>query len=293
MGFTPKLSSHGNSKEKKPYFATWPSTLNYIKEESLQHGPKSVIEKMSSKSGGVLNAIAPGQLPQSEKQVSTITDPTFSLGEFDVTPIAYRQLLLETKRNGNIPVFLGPMLIHYKKNFATYLFFASTLIGLERQLEGIQAFGTDGKQELIDAFCHEFHFSHHLTCFIHVKRNIKDKCAECNLPSDLSQQIIDDIFGKKIGGVYFEGLVDACSDSDYYDKLDAAIESWHKRSFTSSANIQKFTEWFLANKKNVICDTMLCPVREECGLGSPPDNFTTNSSESINALLKRKVDYKK
>ena len=336
VGFTPKLSSHGNSKEKKPYFATWPSTLNYIKEESLQHGPKSVIEKMSSKSGGVLNAIAPGQLPRSEKQVSTITakqklkqkaignaseaddlfvvmqrayseepsvkfirsirttdpaiviaddvqikdlvrfctsnaefgiltiDPTFSLGEFDVTPIAYRQLLLETKRNGNIPVFLGPMLIHYKKNFATYLFFASTLIGLERQLEGIQAFGTDGEQALIDAFCHEFHFSHHLTCFIHVKRNIKDKCAECNLPSDLSQQIIDDIFGKKIGGVYFEGLVDAYSDSDYYDKLDAAIESWHKRSFTSSANIQKFTEWFLANKKNVICDTMLRPVREEC-----------------------------
>ena len=66
------LFSHGNSKEKKPYFATRPSTLNYIKEESLQHGPKSVIEKMSSKSGGVLNAIAPGQLPHSEKQVSTI-----------------------------------------------------------------------------------------------------------------------------------------------------------------------------------------------------------------------------
>ena len=71
-------------------------------------------------------------------------------------------------------------------------------IGLERQLEGIRAFGTDGEQALIYEFCREFCFSHHLTCFIHVKQNIKDKCAECNLPSDLSQQIIDDIFGKQV-----------------------------------------------------------------------------------------------
>ena len=49
-------------------------------------------------------------------------DPTFSLGEFDVTPITYRHLLLETKRNGNTPVFLGPVLIHYRKNFGTYAF---------------------------------------------------------------------------------------------------------------------------------------------------------------------------
>lgn len=33
--------------------------------------------------------------------------------------------------------------------------------------------------------------------------------------------------------------------------------------------------------------------REESGLGNPPAIFTTNASESINALIKRKVDYKK
>ena len=26
-GFTPTLASHGNAKEKKPYYPTWPSTL--------------------------------------------------------------------------------------------------------------------------------------------------------------------------------------------------------------------------------------------------------------------------
>ena len=31
----------------------------------------------------------------------------------------------------------------------------------------------------------------------------------------------------------------------------------------------------------------------ECGLGNPPDIFTTNASESINAILKHKVNYKR
>ena len=174
-GFIPKLACHGNSsKDKKPFFATWPSTLDNIKTECLLQGPKSTIEAVCAKAGGILHATAPGQLPRSEKQVSTIAakekskqkttgvsvesddlfvvmqrahtedpaskfirsiratdpaiviaddiqitdmvrfctsnvefgiltiDPTFSLGEFDVTPITYRHLLLETRRNGNI-----------------------------------------------------------------------------------------------------------------------------------------------------------------------------------------------
>ena len=36
---------------------------------------------------------------------------------------------------------------------------------------------------------------------------------------------------------------------------------------------------------------MLRCVREECGLGCPPDILTTNASESVNAVLKRKVDF--
>ena len=54
-------------------------------------------------------------------EFGTLTvDLTFSLGEFDVTP--YRHLLLETRRNGNFPAFLGPVLIHYRKKFGTYVF---------------------------------------------------------------------------------------------------------------------------------------------------------------------------
>ena len=61
-------------------------------------------------------------------------DPTFSLGEFDVTPITYRHLLLESRRSNTPPIFLGPLLVHYCKTFAAYLFFASTLVGMCRPL---------------------------------------------------------------------------------------------------------------------------------------------------------------
>ena len=73
----------------------------------------------------------------SEFCVITI-DPTFSLGEFDVTPITYRHLMLETRRNPVSPIFLGPLLIHYKKSFASYLFFGSSLVGLCPQLQRVR-----------------------------------------------------------------------------------------------------------------------------------------------------------
>ena len=38
---------------------------------------------------------------------------------------------------------------------------------------------------------------------------------------------------------------------------------------------------------------MLKPVRIKAGLGSPPEHFSTNASESVNAVLKAKVDYKR
>ena len=89
-------------------------------------------------------------------------DPTFNLGDFDVTPLTYRHLFLQSERTGKSPVFVGPVLIHYRQDFVTFLYFASTLVGLRRDLEKLQAFGTDGEKALINAFSHEFGFAIHL-----------------------------------------------------------------------------------------------------------------------------------
>ena len=54
-----------------------------------------------------------------------------------------------------------------------------------------------------------------------------------------------------------------------------------------------FYDWFFKYEYDIFRDTMLKPVREMAGLGSSPEQFSTNASESINAMLKAKVDYKR
>ena len=89
--------------------------------------------------------------PSSNFSIMTV-DPTFSLGDFDVTVITYRHKLLISHQANCPPAIMGPLLIHYKKSFATYNFFASSLISLRQELSAIKCFGTDGEEALIDAF---------------------------------------------------------------------------------------------------------------------------------------------
>ena len=46
-------------------------------------------------------------------------------------------------------------------------------------------------------------------------------------------------------------------------------------------------------KKSTVKEGLLRYIRQRAGLGDPPSQFTTNASESVNALLKNKLDYKK
>lgn len=56
--------------------------------------------------------------------------PTFNLGNFSVTVTSYRNLLLKNKRTKKNPVMIGPMLVHRRKLFSSYYFFASSLVSL-------------------------------------------------------------------------------------------------------------------------------------------------------------------
>ena len=109
-------------------------------------------------------------------------DPTFNLGDFDITPLNYRRLLLETEHSGNRPVFLGPILIHFCKNFSTILYVASRLVGLQCDLEKLKAFGIDGEVALVDAFSRQFGFATHLSCTLHLRYNMKQCLQEMNFP---------------------------------------------------------------------------------------------------------------
>ena len=51
----------------------------------------------------------------------------------------------------------------------TFPCFAFAVVGLRRDLERLQVFGTDGENALIDAFSYEFGFAIHLLRAIHLR----------------------------------------------------------------------------------------------------------------------------
>ena len=103
-------------------------------------------------------------------------DPTFNLGDFSVTVTSFCNLLLKNQRTGKSPVMIGPMLVHRQKLFSSYHFFASSLVSLKPSLSGLQAFGTDGKECLYNAFATVFS-GLSCTMFFALSRQLQIKVA--------------------------------------------------------------------------------------------------------------------
>ena len=161
-------------------------------------------------------------------------DLTFSQGDFNV-PTTYRHLLVKCKRTGHPPVMTGPTLIHYKKSFASYLFFASAMIGQCREIKMLCVFGTDGWKGL------NWELLTHLTRFIHASTNIKEELMSSNISQDLWNKILDDIFGKQLGTTFPESLVDVTTET----KVDVKLEILLSKLLKNEHEVQSFILWFI------------------------------------------------
>ena len=115
-------------------------------------------------------------------------DPTFTLGDFDVRVCTYRHLLLHLcgSPSGKPPVMFGPMFIHVRKDFATYHFFSSSLVGQRQQLSSLKGLGTDGEVALEKALAASFPSAQHVFCFLQFRCNIERKLRELGVPHSAS-----------------------------------------------------------------------------------------------------------
>jgi hypothetical protein len=220
-------------------------------------------------------------------------DPTFSLGDFSVTCLAYRHLLVIDRRTEQSPIMLGPILVHQRKTFQTYNFFCSSLIGLLPSLDKMLAFGTDGEEALAMAFEKQFKFAIHLRCFRHLKQNIHRKLTiDMGATEQQTSEILSHIFGMKSGPKFFEGLVDAPDESSFDKKLEHLKSTWEEM-FVADKQGLSFYSWFIKYHAKVIKTNMLKPVRQSAGFGDPPAEFCTNDSEAINSTLKQFLNFQK
>ena len=218
-------------------------------------------------------------------------DTTYKLGEFYVTPMTYPHLMIKDIKSKKHPIILGPMLVHQKVDFPAFNYFASTLIGLQKELKHVLAFGTDGDKAL--ALSHNFPFAIQLRCFLHFKKNVEQKLREFGIPSHLAQEFVANIFGKHVGNTYQEGLVDSCSLDEFDQCLEGLKELWdeQEKPFAPASGPQ-FHRHFIQYNADVVHYHMRKDLRESTGLGSPPSIFTTNASESLNATIKRNVNFR-
>ena len=125
-----------------------------------------------------------------------------------------------------------------------------------------------------------------MLCSLHKRDNITRKLREFKVDDGVVKDILGDIFGSKVDDTYFEGLIDAEGSEEFVDKLKILKQKWE----TQCAG---FFEWFSVYEAEVFCTSMIASVRTLAGLGKPPETYTTNASESLNNLLKRKVNFKR
>ena len=90
-----------------------------------------------------------------------------------------------------------------------------------------------------------------------------------------------------------EGLIDSANDEEFEKRVTALCSKWKRMDSHDHDPLHAFGRWFGQYKKNLLKKKMLKETRIKAGLRNPPSYFTTNSSESVNVLLKNKVEYKK
>ena len=134
----------------------------------------------------------------------------------------------------------------------------------------------------------------HLRCFRHFCANLATKLTSLGLPSEIINQYMKDIFGKTVAGVHEVGLVDMANEEEFEQKIKSLHETWNQREMSVAPHRSPvFFDWFIKEKSADVKNSMLLPLREAAGLGSPPSPYYTNASESLNNMLHAKVQFKK
>ena len=103
-----------------------------------------------------------------------------------------------------------------------------------------------------------------------MKKNVQEKLRDLGLPSHISQQFLDDIFGKRDGNLKIEGLVDSTSAEEFQQKLEALEDHWNMQELPySSRSGPCFYEYFKRVQADVVCHHMRKDICEAAGVGSP------------------------
>lgn len=157
----------------------------------------------------------------------------------------------------------------------------------------LKSFGTDGEVQLIKAFEVVFPHAVHLRCVNHLRQNVEDKLYALTMPQIIWKEFLGDIFGQQVGAHYEKGLVD-CESPETFRAAVAKVERrWNdiESGIIGEEGHPQFHSWLVEYKADVIIKCVLPEIRRLAGWTSDK-KFTTNSSESLNHVIKQEVEWK-
>ena len=133
-----------------------------------------------------------------------------------------------------------------------------------------------------------------MRCTNHLRQNIKDKLREFNIPQHISTEILADIFGSRKATHFESGLADAESKSSFSQSLEHVKATWNnlERSCNPNDIVPCFHKWFCEYKADEFKNCVLPEARRLAGCKDPTCFFTTNSSESLNHIIKQEIEWK-
>ncbi|XP_030850278.1 uncharacterized protein LOC105442659 [Strongylocentrotus purpuratus] len=216
-------------------------------------------------------------------------DATFDLGKMYVTIASYRHQGFVNKTNEKNVLMPGPILLHCKKDIETYRYFGNQ-ISKALDNKKISAFGTDGEKAMYKGLqeTNSFKQSDHLLCMLHHRQNVDSKLQKLGVKNN-ADKILRSIYGEQVKETRHEGLVDSSTEKEYEEGLQFWCTRWDSLEEEETGKDPMFSTWFRQYKSQEVRESMLKPLRQKAGLGDPPRQFTTNDSESINAMLSKWV----
>ena len=205
-------------------------------------------------------------------------DITFQLGPFYLLLTTYKNPMLTVKGTSHSPSLLGPVMVCMTKEESTYLSFLHCLL---RAVPGLGNFlhatGTDNESALRNAIAAGCPQSHPLLCYLHSKKNVKEKLRRLGLSQALSDRIIENIYAKGTG------LLWSNSKKEFDARVAHLMQDWHRLE-ASERKEPEFVEYFRKCKLEDMRERMAKYVVHELGLGEEP--YLQNISEAMNSMLK-------
>ena len=190
----------------------------------------------------------------------------------------YKNTSLKVQARNHSPTMLGPILLCHDRKTETVEKFLEKLTEKFRDIRRyIQVIGCDSEKSIINASCSTFPAAILLLCANHAKQNIKEKLRDLVSDTDLRKTVFTCLFGNEstVGLVY----------SNSPDEFDVRFQMLCKK-LGKIPKLQNFLQYFQVHKADIFRYHLIKGIVDHSGIVDIQDLFTTNSTESINPVLK-------